>query len=113
MNNGIYLLTFKSKNIDFGTGILTVNHCVLNGGDTIYSYSGSIKDNQVIIDLIKHNREVHSFFGNLGKLRLNLLCNPEPEGYLLKGKVENLQTVPLVIKAKFIGHFNETMDSSE
>ena len=56
---------------------------------------------------------MHSFFGKLGKLRLNLICNPEPEGYLLKGKVENLQTVPLVIKAKFIGHLNETMHSSE
>lgn len=113
MNNGIYLLIFKSKNMEFGTGILVVNHSVLNGGDIIYSYSGSIKDNEVIIDLIKHNSEVNSFFGNFGKLRLNLLCNPEPQGYLLKGKVQNLQTVPLVIKAKFIGHFNETIDSSK
>ncbi len=107
MNNGIYLLIFKSKNIDFGTGILIVNNGIANGGDTIYTYSGKLSDEQVILELSKHNIEAHSFFGNLGKLRLNLVCHPEPEGYLLKGNVENLQTVPLVIKAKFIGHIIE------
>ncbi|OTG88875.1 GrlR family regulatory protein [Acinetobacter sp. ANC 3813] len=112
MNNGIYLLFFKSKNFDFGTGILVVNHCIANGGDTLYSYSGSIKDDQAILYLVKHDSKAHSFFGDSVKLKLNLNCHPEPEGYLLRGNVENLQTIPLVIKAKFIGHLTEPKDFS-
>jgi len=112
MNNGIYLLIFKSNNIDFGTGILVVNHCIANGGDTIYSYSGSVEDDRVVLDLVKHNSEAHAFFGNLGKLKLNLTCHQEHEGYLLKGNVENLQTVPLVITAKYISQLTESIDSS-
>ncbi|WP_111884538.1 MULTISPECIES: GrlR family regulatory protein [unclassified Acinetobacter] len=104
MNNGVYLLIFKSINIDFGTGILVVNNNIANGGDTIYSYTGEINDTQVVFEFIKHNIEAHSLFGNVGKLKLNLTCHPEPEGYLMKGNVENIQSVPLVIKAKFIGH---------
>lgn len=103
MKNGVYLLTFESNSNDFGTGILVVNNSVANGGDGIYSYSGKIDDKKVILDLFKHNLEAHSFFGNFGKIKLNLAYHPEPQGYILRGNVENIQTVPLTVTAKFIG----------
>lgn len=103
MNNGIYYLTFKSQDRDFGTGLLIVNDTEVYGGDSFYSYKGIIESDRVIINLFKHTPIAHSFFGDFDKLKLNLNSHSEAGGYLLKGNVENLQTVPLVIKAKFIG----------
>ena len=103
MNNGIYFLIFESQNKDFGTGLLILNDPVVYGGDSFYSYQGVIESDRVIINLFKHTSTAHSFFGDYDKIKLNLVSHSASGGYLLTGNVENLQTVPLVVKAKFIG----------
>ncbi|MBJ9956132.1 hypothetical protein KTH73_04195 [Acinetobacter courvalinii] len=103
MKDGIYLLTFKSSDKDFGNGILVVDDEIADGGDTTYSYNGYIEENRLILSLSKHNINVHSLFGGSGSLKLNLTFQEDNQGYMLHGNVENLQTVPLLVQAKLIG----------
>ncbi|EOR06414.1 hypothetical protein MMP65_19215 [Acinetobacter sp. ANC 3926] len=103
MKDGIYLLTFKSQDKDFGSGILVVDDSLVNGGDTIYSYNGVIEENRLVLILNKHNVNVHSIFGNFGSLKINLSFQEDDQGYILHGNVENLQPVPLLVQAKLIG----------
>ncbi len=103
MNNGIYFLSFKSQDKDFGTGLLIVDNDKIYGGDSFYSYKGTLESNILIINLFKHTATSHLFFGSHDKIKLNLICHSELGGYLLTGNVENLQTVQLVVHAKFIG----------
>lgn len=103
MKDGIYLLTFKSQDKDFGSGILVVDDSLVNGGDTTYSYNGIIEENRLVLSLNKHNLNVHSLFGNFGSLKINLSFKEDDQGYILHGNVENLQSVPLLVQAKLIG----------
>lgn len=82
--------------------MLIVNDLVVYGGDSFYSYKGIIESDRVVINLFKHTYTAHSFFGDHDKIELNLTFHSEAAGYLLKGNVQNLQTVSLVVKAKFI-----------
>ncbi|MDO3664786.1 GrlR family regulatory protein [Acinetobacter higginsii] len=103
MKDGIYLLTFKSQDKYFGSGILVVDDSVVNGGDTTYSYNGVIEENRLVLSLNKHNINIHSLFGNFGSLKLNLNFQEDNQGYILHGNVENLQSVSLLVQAKLIG----------
>ncbi|WP_333663103.1 GrlR family regulatory protein [Acinetobacter sp.] len=107
MKNGIYSLIFRSDGEDFGSGILVVKDDLVNGGDSIYSYKGFIEEDRLILNLAKHNMDSHSLFGNLGVLKLNLVFHDDTQGYILKGNIENIQTVPLLVYAKFIGDLIE------
>lgn len=103
MKNGIYSLIFKSEGKDFGNGILVVADERALGGDLIYVYKGEVEGNTLVLELTQHNQHAHSIFGNLNALKVNLNLYSESNGYILKGNVENLQTVPLIVDAKFIG----------
>jgi len=103
MKNGIYSLIFKSEGKDFGNGILVIENERALGGDLIYVYKGEVEENTLILELTQHNEHSHSVFGNLHILKINLNLHSESNGYILKGNVENLQTVPLIVAAKFIG----------
>lgn len=103
MKDGIYLLTFKSQDKDFGSGILVVDDSVVNGGDITYSYNGIIEENRLVLSLNKYNVNIHSLFGDFGSLKLNLSFQENNQGYILHGNVENLQSVPLLVQAKLIG----------
>ncbi|MCH7392741.1 hypothetical protein MMP66_00430 [Acinetobacter dispersus] len=103
MKDGIYLLTFKSEEKDFGIGVLVVDDSKANGGDITYSYNGIIEENRLVLSLNKHNINIHSFFGDFGLLKINLSFHEDNQGYILHGNIENLQSVPLLVQAKLIG----------
>ena len=107
MKNGIYSLTFQSDGKGFGSGILVIEDDFANGGDDTYTYNGMIEEDRLILSLKKHNMDVHSFFGNFSLIKLNLNFIESNHSYILKGNVENLQSIQLIVQSKFIGELNE------
>ncbi|WP_336948755.1 GrlR family regulatory protein [Acinetobacter junii] len=104
MRNGIYSLFFKSEGQNFGHGFLVVQDGFANGADSTYSYNGKIEQDRLILTLNKYNYEVNSYFGTMSEIKINLNFHEDSLGYLMNGNVENLQTIPLIVQAVFVGN---------
>ncbi|MGG2096163.1 GrlR family regulatory protein [Acinetobacter haemolyticus] len=103
MKNGIYALFFETDGNSFGHGILVVEDGLANGADSTYTYNGKFEESRLILGLNRYNFSVNSYFGNLGFIKVNLNFQEDDLGYVLTGNIENLQTIPLKVQAKFIG----------
>lgn len=91
MKDGLYAVSFKSSNQDFGGGVISVQSGHVNGGDHGYYYQGrmDISDSKLsgTLQIKQWNPNVPSVFGPIPQFSLALAGQSAGNNFELQGSV--------------------------
>ncbi|WP_336715147.1 GrlR family regulatory protein [Pantoea ananatis] len=102
MKDGIYYVSFRSNQQDFGNGIVTINKGKVNGGDYAYIYQGEIDDNSSVLKITRFNEQATSVFGPLKEFYLDLKVNSSTGEPILEGNVQGRPEFKIQIYSKLL-----------
>lgn len=102
MKDGLYHVSFKSNQQDFGTGVVTVKDGKVNGGDFAYFYQGDISEDSAILKVTQHNAQATSVFGPIKEFFLELKVKPVMGYHILEGNVQGQPGMQIQIHTKLL-----------
>ncbi|WP_312240976.1 GrlR family regulatory protein [Pantoea sp.] len=102
MKNGLYAVSFISNQQDNGGGVISIRDGALNGGDTGYTYQGTIKEGKTTLQVKQHDNQVISVFEITGDFDVDLDFRDTEEGFEAEGNVQGEQELAIKIRGKYI-----------
>lgn len=102
MKDGLYQVSFKSNQQDFGVGIVTISNERINGGDFAYYYQGEISGDTALLKVTRFNEEATSVFGPINEFNLQLIIKPVMGYHILEGNIQGQTDMKIQIHARFL-----------
>lgn len=102
MKDGLYHVSFKSNQQDFGAGVVTVKDGKVNGGDYAYFYQGDITDESALLKVTRFNDQATSVFGPIKEFYLELKVKPVMGYHILEGHIQGQPAMQIQIHTKLL-----------